>query len=356
MHEQFLLKALEQAKQGRGRCAPNPAVGAVAVHNGVIIAQTSHQGAGSLHAEVLLLAQIPPQTPGVTLYSTLEPCNHWGKTPPCVDAIIEHGIEHVVFAYKDPNPIVCKNNSTEQLQKAGIQVTHHSIADIDAFYQSYAYWTATKKPWVTVKMAQSMDGKIAGAEGERVYLSNESCATFTHELRARCDILLTTAKTIQQDNPRMNVRLNGMEYAKPIAIIDSTLSSDHQAHVFSKATQCHVYHTEGNPTDTPNIYHHLMPSHQGAMDLEAIIQHLGSLGYHDVFVEAGGTLFTALHRQGLVSRTYVYVTPKALGNHALSAYQHEDVFEKPHSVSWHIKEDNAIACFEWRDASCLQES
>lgn len=124
MHEQFLLAALEQAKLGRGFCAPNPSVGAVAVQNGNIIAQAWHRGAGTPHAEQLLLSQIPPQTPGVTLYVTLEPCNHWGKTPPCVDAIINHGIEEVVFPILIQTPLLPKvtpqKNYVNMEYKSGI--------------------------------------------------------------------------------------------------------------------------------------------------------------------------------------------------------------------------------------------
>ena len=133
MHEKFLLAALEQAELGQGLCAPNPSVGAVAVQNGNIIAQAWHKGSGTPHAEQLLLAQIAPKTPGVSLYITLEPCTHWGKTPPCVDAIIEHGIEQVFFAYLDPNPLVAQNNSAKKLEAQGIQATHIPLPVIDAF-------------------------------------------------------------------------------------------------------------------------------------------------------------------------------------------------------------------------------
>jgi diaminohydroxyphosphoribosylaminopyrimidine deaminase / 5-amino-6-(5-phosphoribosylamino)uracil reductase len=356
MHEQFLLKALKQALLGRGQCAPNPAVGAIAVQNGAIIAQTWHEGSGFLHAEALLLAQIPPKALGVTLYSTLEPCNHWGKTPPCVNAIIEHGIEHVVFAFMDPNPIVSKNNSTELLRAAGIKVTHCPLPEIDAFYESYAYWVATKKPWVTVKMAQTLDGKIAGIKGQRTQLSNDLCANLTHELRARSDILLTTAKTIALDNPRMTVRQNGIETSKPVAIIDSALRLNHKSLVCSTAAHCHMYHTKGQPVDTDGMYYHLMPQKQGAMNLDALMNHIGGMGYHDVFVEAGGQLFSALHQQSLVNRTYLYITPIVLGDEAVSAYLSQAIFDKPHKITWQVKGDNVVACFSYGDTACLPVS
>ncbi|KGP63526.1 riboflavin biosynthesis protein RibD [Legionella norrlandica] len=355
MHEQFLLAALEQAKLGRGLCAPNPSVGAVAVQNGSIIAQAWHRGAGTPHAEQLLLSQIPPKTPGVKLYVTLEPCNHWGKTPPCVDAIVHHGIEEVIFSYLDPNPIVARGNSSAQLRRHGIQVTHVPVAAINEFYKSYAYWTATHKPRVTVKMAQTFDGKIGQTFGERMILSNSLCGQFTHQMRAISDVILTSAKTVRMDNPKMNVRLGNMEVAKPVAIIDRNLSLPKDAIIFSTAKHCHIYHQPQAVRDKtyPNSTYYSTPLKNGLMELSAIIAHLGELGYHDVWVEAGGAIFSALHTERLVHKTYLYLVPKSLGQHAISAYQQQGIFEQAHTVSWQSMGDNMIACLDWQEDECL---
>lgn len=347
MHEQFLLLALEQAKLGQGGCYPNPCVGAVAVQNGQIIAQAWHKAAGTPHAEQLLLAQFAPKTPEVTVYITLEPCNHWGKTPPCVEALTRHGIKRVVFAYLDPNPVVSKNNSSDLLRQAGIDVIHLPHPEIDALYQSYTYWQRHKKPWVTVKMAQSLDGKIAGAGGRTIPLSNALCKEFTHQQRAKTDIILTTARTIAADNPQLNVRLAGKEYGKPLAILDSSLGLDANSQVFSTASNCLIYHRENQKASYPNSQYYPMPVREGNLDLEAVISHLGSLGFHDVWVEAGGTLFTALHKQGLVQRTWLYLAPKVLGPEAVSAYQAGNLFDKPHKISWHPMGDNLAVCIDW---------
>ncbi|MFI4919129.1 MAG: bifunctional diaminohydroxyphosphoribosylaminopyrimidine deaminase/5-amino-6-(5-phosphoribosylamino)uracil reductase RibD [Legionellales bacterium] len=347
MHEKFLLAALEQAKHGQGYCAPNPSVGAVAVRNGNIIAQAWHQGAGNPHAEQLLLAQIPAKLPGVCLYITLEPCNHWGKTPPCVDAIINHGVESVVFAYLDPNPIVANNNSSAKLREHGIKVRHQPLAVIDAFYKSYTYWTRTNKPRVTVKMAQTLDGKIAGPKGTRVHLSNALCDQFTHEMRAATDVILTSARTVQQDNPKFNARLNDGVQSKPVAILDSHLSLNKEAVVFSTANRCLIYHQAQNEVTYSNSSFYHMPVKNGKLDLAAVISHLGTLGYHDVWVEAGGSIFTALHLEGLVHRTYLYIVPTNLGQNAISAYQQPGLFDRAHTVSWQAMGDNMIACLDW---------
>ena len=349
MHEKFLLAALELAQKGQGFCAPNPCVGALAVRNGVIIAQAWHHGAGTPHAEQLVLTQFASQTSGVTLYITLEPCNHWGRTPPCVDAIIKHGIEEVIFSYLDPNPIVVKNNSTNKLRAQGIRVSHVPIAAITDFYLSYSQWTITHKPRVTVKMAQSLDGKIAGPHGARMHLSNSLCHDMTHHMRAASDVILTTARTIVQDNPKINVRLNNTEQSKPVAIIDSHLIIKNEAAIFSSAKHCLIYHlNESHSKAYPNSTFFTMPNKNGKMDLSAVITHLGVLGYHDVWVEAGGALFTALHLEGLVDRTYLYIVPQNLGQNALSAWQHPGIFERQHTVSWRVMEDNVIACLDWQ--------
>lgn len=349
MHEKFLLAALEQAKLGRGLCAPNPSVGAVAVQNGNIIAQASHLGAGTPHAEQLLLAQITPKMPGVSLYITLEPCNHWGKTPPCVDAIIQYGIEQVFFSYLDPNPLVARNNSSAKLREHGIKVTHIPLEPINEFYKSYTYWTLTHRPRVTVKIAQTLDGKIGQSEGNRLLLSNSLCAQFTHEMRAASDVILTTDRTIHFDNPKLNARLNNTEQAKPVAIIDQHLSLNTDAIIFSTASHCHIYHHDTKSVAYSNSSLYSIPAKNGTMDLSAIIIHLGELGYHDVWVEAGGALFSSLHSEGLVHRTYLYIVPTSLGEKAVSAYQKSGLFDRAHTVSWQAMGDNMIACLDWQE-------
>ncbi len=358
MHKQFLLAALEQARFGRGFCAPNPSVGAVAVQHGKIIAQSWHRGAGTPHAEVLLLAQIQKDCPDVTIYVTLEPCNHWGKTPPCVDALIKHGVKQVVYAYSDPNPVVSANNTPVLLKAEGIDVVHHPLPETDRFYQSYRHWTFTHKPWVTVKLAQTFDGKIAAENGARAYLSNPLCGEFTHEQRLHSDVILTTARTVNMDDPLLDVRLPGQERSKPVAIIDSQLMLNPNAKVLAQASHCHVYYddvTSTLPRDNKKMTYHAMRNVCGHIDLITVINHLGSLGYHDVWVEAGAELFNALHECGLVNRTYVYLVPNVLGDAAVSAYQNNNIFSKACSVTWQPMGDNMIACFEWLEDACLPD-
>jgi diaminohydroxyphosphoribosylaminopyrimidine deaminase/5-amino-6-(5-phosphoribosylamino)uracil reductase len=349
MHEQFLLAALQQALLGRGVCAPNPAVGAVAVHNGGIIAQAFHSGAGLPHAEQLLLEKLPASCAGVTVYVTLEPCNHWGRTPPCVDALIARGVKRVVYAYRDPNPVVASNDTPARFLASGIEAIHHPLPAIDEFYQSYTYWLQTGRPWVTVKIAQTLDGKIAGKGGARTVLSNALCAEFTHEQRRRSDVLLTTAATVNQDDPLLNVRQKDGVMSKPVALLDRCGRVNPDAQLHATAAHCFVYHAEGRVVSEPSArcsFHPILSDENG-LDLTAILEHLGRLGYHDVWVEAGAQLFNALHRAGLVNRTYVYLVPRVLGEEATSLYHDGVVFSAAKKIEWRVMGDNVMAILDW---------
>lgn len=350
-HDHYLRIALEQAKLGRGHCAPNPCVGAVAVRSGEVLAKGFHTGPGAAHAERVVLSQLNQGLTEVTLYVTLEPCNHWGRTPPCVDAILDYGIKQVVYAYADPNPLVVQNCSVEALKAHGISVQFHPLAEINAFYESYAYWIQTQKPFVTVKLAQSLDGKIAGESGKPVMLSNVSCARFTHEHRASTDCILTTAETILKDSPAMTARLDGEETGKVIAILDRNLRLPADALVFQKARTVLVYHDEVHRVSNPVQNSHYIPipvlEKTNQLDLNLVFQELGQRGMHDVWVEAGARLFNALHLEERVQRTYLYFTPHVLGSKSVGAYMDEAVFQRRHSVSWRVFEDNGLLCLDW---------
>ncbi|MDF1684590.1 MAG: bifunctional diaminohydroxyphosphoribosylaminopyrimidine deaminase/5-amino-6-(5-phosphoribosylamino)uracil reductase RibD [Legionellaceae bacterium] len=338
MHEQFLLAALEQARLRRGQTAPNPSVGAVAVRAENIIAQAFHPGVGQPHAEQVLVQMLPEDCSDITVYVTLEPCNHWGRTQPCVDALIARRVKQVVYAYADPNPVVAENNTPALLKAHGIDVLHYPMPVINKFYESYTFWFKTGRPWVTVKMAQTFDGKIAGEGGARTTLSNAACADFTHQERLHTDVILTTAKTIQADNPLLNARVGDAVVAKPVAVLDRTRSLEASTHLYihKTAKKLHLYH--GKPDE-----------HQ--LDLHAILDDLGRIGYHDVWVEAGAELFNYLHQHNLVQRTYLYLVPKVLGSQALSLYTQntpKDFLAQAKHIAWEAMGDNLKVTLDWQ--------
>lgn len=349
-----MLAALQQAWLGRGLCAPNPAVGAVLVQKNQIIRRDWHKGAGTAHAEQLVLQNLPAERDDMILYVTLEPCNHWGKTPPCVLAIIESGIKRVVFGFRDPNPVVAANDTPRLLAAQGIDVIHFPLPEIERFYQSYQYWTRSKMPWITAKIAQSLDGKIAAPGGKPVTLSNDLCAEFTHTQRRHSDLVLTTVRTIIQDDPSLNARCADGVFSKAIAVLDHRLSLPGDARIFTTANTIHIFHESGRLVENPlpGCHYHAIPVIDGLLDLLAAVKVLGQLGYHDVWLEAGGRVFSAMHEQGLVQRTYLYLVPDILGPDAIPAWHERDFFKRQHTITWQAQADNMIACVDWQERTC----
>lgn len=325
MHKQLMQIALQQAWLKRGLTAPNPAVGAVAVADGNIIAQASHLGAGQPHAEQLLFQCLPDDCSNISLYVTLEPCNHWGKTPPCVDGIISRRFKRVVYGYTDPNPLVAVRNTPHRLRTAGIEVIHCPLPEIDAFYESYAFWSKTGRPWVTIKIAQTFDGKIAGKDGARMNLSNPSCSLVTHQGRLHTDVILTTTRTILQDDPQLNARVGSEVISKPVAILGRQ-QLKRTATIYQTAKKIHFYED---------------------MKLTEVLDDLGRIGYHDVWVEAGAKLFNAFHREQLVQKTLIYLVPNSLGSDATSLYLEKDILLGAKKINWEPLEDNLKVTLEW---------
>src|SRR3990167_1921245 len=348
-HDIFLRMALEEAKLGSGLCAPNPSVGAVAVKDNKVLATGFHQGPGKAHAEQMVLEKLPKGISGVTLYVTLEPCNHWGKTPPCVAALIKYGFKTVVYAFTDPNPIVIANNTPKLLKQNNIEVIHHPLKEIDQFYASYWFYIKHKRPFITAKIAVSLDGKIAPSTKTRILLSNNAAKQFTHENRWTTDWILTTAETITRDNPKFTARVKGNIRKKKIAILDRKLRLQPNAAIFTTAEKIIIFHDAKQKVNKahPNCEYIPINVENAYLALDAIFTALVKTGAHDIWVEAGGNLFTQLHLKGLVNRTHFYLCPKVLGPDALGGYQDNAVFQRQHSVSWRILDDNVVLTLDW---------
>jgi diaminohydroxyphosphoribosylaminopyrimidine deaminase/5-amino-6-(5-phosphoribosylamino)uracil reductase len=351
-HEAFLQLAFEQALNGLGDCAPNPSVGAVAVLDGKVLAKSYHHGSGQAHAEVEVLSLLPQNLKNMTLYVTLEPCNHWGKTPPCVDAIIEYGISEVVFAYRDPYIHQVGNDTTEILNRHGIKVLHHPMPIIDAFYQSYSHWVKFQKPLVVAKWAQSFDGKV-GYHDKRVLLTSKDANQFTHQQRKYSDVILTSSQTIVCDNPKLNVRLASKAQAKPVAVLDRKLQLTGKELFFSHASRVHIFH---QANQQPKYHHPHVQFHEvnldkhGMLDLKAVLSQLGNIGYHQVWLEAGPCLMKAFHQQQLVKKTHIILSPLILGHQALSAYSFDfNYFASPYVLQYQQLGDNMLTTLLWQD-------
>ncbi len=352
-HIAFLNQALELAQQRRGFCAPNPAVGAVLVKSNEVIATATHYAPGQPHAEQILLAQAGTKAQGAALYVTLEPCCHWGKTPPCAELIIKAGVKQVYFGMLDSNPEI-SGKGMKLLQQAGIHcelVPHQAIAN---FYESYQFWWQTKRPFVTAKIALSLDGKIAGPHGKPVAITGAALKNYTHECRRKADAILTTVKTIIQDDPQLNVRLKDTILAKPIYILDRELKLPLTAQIFQTANSITLFHQ-------PNVEKNRLAKLQAlgvrciavnvdtdGLILNEVLAQIGKDGRHDLWVEAGGRCFQSFVNKGFMQRGLIYVAPIWLGENAQIAFSATgNMFSKTAKIKWHVVDEDAVCELYW---------
>lgn len=331
----YLKQALSLAALRRGFCAPNPCVGAILVRDGKIIANGYHFASGSLHAEANALNKIDDQqAKGATLYVTLQPCCHTDKkTPPCTQLLIEKKIAKVIYAFRDPNPAV-SDHADKQLQQAGIICIQQSLPEIDRFYASYLFWWQHKRPFVTAKLALSLNGKIAGQAGQRIQLTSKIAQQFTHQQRKQADAILTTAKTIRSDNPSLNVRLENTTIAKPIYILDSDLNTPPSAHIFNTAQYITFFYAANLDSNKHKKYNQnnlrfvpIKPEQHG-LNLLEILQQIAKDGYHDLWIEAGGNCFQNFAQKQCLQRAFIYVAPIWLDQKAQSAFTDPDVLSQ----------------------------
>lgn len=323
MDTDFLTLALEQATKGLGYCAPNPAVGAVIVKAQKVIALGYHRGVGTDHAEVDAIKQ-GGDVKGATLYVSLEPCCHTGRTPPCTKAIIEAGIARVVFACRDPNRHT-PDTGEQVLKNAGIVCEFIAIPAAELFYQYYIHWLATKTPWLTAKLAVSFDGKIAGPGGKTLRITGDDLEKLTHRKRLHADAILTTFKTIIADDPQLNVRLSDVMIKKPLFILDSACSLPLTARVFKTTQSITVFHKrDASSEKIKNLSAHgvtCVPlDYDRGLDLNAVKQYLGELGLHQVWIEAGGLATSSFLQAKLLDEFVLYIAPILLGSQATRAF------------------------------------
>ncbi len=357
-HEYFLKRALLLAKQRAGFCAPNPSVGAIVVKDNRVISEGHHWAAGHPHAEVVALENIDFKTCSQsTLYVTLEPCAHSGLTPPCTQLILKKGIKKVVYGFSDPN-LHDKSGGAFELTKHGVNCERIKISEIDAFYRSYSYWVAKKIPFVTAKLAMSLDGKIAKEGGERCLISGSKARDFTHEYRLRSDAILTTARTIKFDNPQLNARLDGVNYSKTIYIVDSELNTPSTAQIFDTSKQVVILYCNDDGRSqakerlrSTGAELRRLPYNEkmGGIDLKSALAQIGSDGIHDLWVEAGGILFSSLINEKMINRSLFYICPRWLGSSAISAFSRADWLKEADNLSWKPLGSDVLCEIDWNN-------
>lgn len=315
-------EALRLAEMGLYTTDPNPRVGAVLVKDGKVVGRGFHKVAGEAHAEVLALQEAGAAAKGATLYVTLEPCSHQGKTPPCTDAVVKSGVARVVAAMTDPNPKV-SGKGFEKLKAAGIAVVQGLMeGQARALNPGFISRMTRGRPWVRSKLAASIDGRTALANGESKWISCDASREDVHRWRARSSAVLTGIGTLLADDPTFTVRLPG-EWRQPKKIIvDTNLSTPVDAKVFQQNPDL-VFIATG--VDDPEEHELLnaiganiqvFPERRGFMDLKAILETLAELECNEVLMEAGAGMNGALLEAGMVDELILYMCPTLLGDKA----------------------------------------
>jgi len=320
----FMARALDLAERGRGRTSPNPIVGALVVRAGRVVGSGWHERAGADHAEVVALRQAGPKARGATLYCTLEPCAHHGRTPPCVDAIIQAGVRRCVVALRDPHDIV-NGRGLRRLRAAGVEVAV-GLLEREAREALGGYWNAHRAglPRVTWKLAVTLDGKVADGAGRSKWITGPAARQLVHRLRAGADAVVIGAGTARADDPRLTARLAGARDAvcQPLRVVcDTRLRLPLTLRLFGPALAKGTVVACG-PTapaarvralERLGIAVWRLPLASGRVSPRALAKRLARGGRHDVLLESGPTLGTAWLEAGLVSRIALFTAPRVLG-------------------------------------------
>lgn len=346
MKQHYLLLALTEAAKGKGQCAPNPAVGAVIVKNNTVIATGYHKGPGLPHAEVEAITKLADkECEGAEIYVTLEPCSHYGRTPPCADLLIEKKFKAVYFGYLDPNPLVA-GTGADRIKTAGIHCEHFEVPEINYFYKSYAHWTKTKKPFIMAKIAMSLDGKIALADGSPIKLTGPEADVYTHEQRRLSDGILSSSKTVMNDNAKFNARTADGIYQKKLFLLDRQLALPSTAEVFNTTESITLFHETGASLDYEHDKLTLIQCEttDSGLKLEEVITYLGQLGLHEVWLEVGAQALNSFIEANLLNKLIIYTCPILLGSKALNGFRRAHNLPKP---SWQRLGSDIMAQFEF---------
>ena len=319
----FMRQALRLARKCIGQTSPNPAVGAVIVRGREIIATGYHKRAGDNHAEIEALKDARGKIKdGDTLYVTLEPCNHFGRTPPCTEAILKSGIKNVVIGMKDPNPDV-DGGGCEFLKQNGIEIRSGILeSECRQLNEDFIKFVSTGRPFVIAKSALTMDGWTAASSGHSRWVTNEKSRRFVHKLRRRLDGILVGIGTVLKDDPRLTVRLDNRQGRDPVRIIaDTHLKIPEKAGVLNNSSLSQTLIIVGDhvPAERYKKIQGKMlsiipcPTKKGRIDLNALMDILGRRKIISLMVEGGATLMGSMIREKLIDKFYIFKAPKILG-------------------------------------------
>lgn len=367
-NEQYMKRALELARNGEGLTSPNPLVGAVIVKDDQIIGEGWHERYGGPHAEINAIRSLKASAEGATIFVTLEPCSHYGKTPPCVDAIIENGFSKVVIAMLDPNPLVA-GRSIKKLEANGIEVVMDVMSvEAQRLNEPFVKYITTSKPLMVLKTAMTLDGKIASVTGDSRWISSESSRKYTHQLRNRYSGIMVGIGTVLADNPTLTAR-PGIDPHR--IIVDSNARIPLSANVLNIknsegttiiATTQHAAIEKRDALESLGAKVLVLPDVAGKVDLRALVVALGKLSIDSVLVEGGSELNFSLLEAGLIDKVISFIAPKIIGGRSaktpvggegIPIMNHAIAVDTP-TVSM-MGGDILIEGFIVKEASCLQD-
>ena len=372
--QEYMLRAIQLAKKGEGWTNPNPMVGAVIVKNGRIIGKGYHKKCGELHAERNAIASLTESAEGATIYVTLEPCCHYGKTPPCTEAIIEQKIKRVVIGSRDPNPKVA-GKGVQILRDHGVEVETGLLEEeCLSLNEIFFHYITTKMPYVAMKYAMTLDGKIASFSGDSKCVTGEKAREHTHFLRKKYRGILVGIGTVLADDPMLNVRVEG--WKSPVRIVcDSKLRIPPGSQIVKSAEKYRTivaYAEQKNAKEKIKILHTMgvetiyCPDEKNQIDLKKLMADLGNRGIDSILLEGGGTLNDSALRAGIVKEVQAFVAPKLFGGVAgktpvegIGVELPSEAVELKYTDICQIGEDIRIkcqVCDKKQEESCLQES
>lgn len=316
--EQWMKRALDLALKSDNRIQSNPKVGCVIVKKNQIIAEGYHEIFGEAHAEIIALERANQSVEGATLYVNLEPCSHFGKTPPCCQRIVEEGISRVVIGIQDPNPKV-SGRGISYLEEHGVEVTLGVLEkESKEINRIFLHYIKTGLPYVFLKAAMSLDGKIATRTGESQWISGEESRALSHRWRSEYQSIAVGSGTVIIDDPRLTSR--GENLSHPIRILlDSSFKISTRAKLFQEPGKTILFHCKEDPEKEkilktyPDTEVLKISSKDGKIDLLEMLKFLGSIGISSIMVEGGPTLFDSFFKEGLVNEGAFFIAPMIIG-------------------------------------------
>lgn len=341
-----MASALALAERGLYTTTPNPRVGCVIVKGGVVVGSGWHEAAGRPHAEVNALREAGKKARGATLYVTLEPCSHQGRTPPCADAVIEAGIARVVAAMQDPNPSVA-GAGYARLRDKGIEVVQ-GLMEEQARELNIGFVTrmAKGRPWVRMKVAATLDGRTALANGRSQWITGEASRRDGHHFRARACAVLTGIGTVMDDDPELNVRYVETSRQPLKVLVDSGLEVPEGARILAHGSVLVAAAREdkakADALRARGVEVVVLPNAHGKVDLPELLRELGRRGINELHVEAGAKLNGSLLREGCVDELLVYLAPSVIGNAGLGMFNLPELNDLAQRIQLSIRDVSRV--------------